>query len=949
MSLIEFKNGVKDPIFFIELAYDGIMKGDIVSREDILPLIEYSKFKEIKFGWRLFELLTKNADNCKSEMYLKTINKLGSYFKLFPMNHKYLKRSFSGMVANMILGRGKTNFIIRDKEELSIFLSDFEKFGFNYSIIDIFQALFDKRKIRDNLLPKRLFELMNSFIDFENDVNLLFAIDVEPAIIMVLLAEKFLQNTDFRFLNKCEFRLMSDCLQMAKKTSKSDFNSLRKRCSLFLKGILMSLSYDEKTIAFTFSNFFYDSGLMYYRMKKYNLAIICYDYAREFFKILNNERFYLFSEAYYYRYLSLLYSKENRFEEQEFALLQTVLAYEKLISIDEDKFSKVYYRYLLEYIELRILNSLYNLDFDNCIDMIDLFMEKKINFQYYLRSETLNAYINKFTAIRFEIKGKQFFNNGNLVESIRFLELSNENYQKANENRYIASDVSQLLKYYQSINFDLLGEYKNALNKMKELWSDRQSFDDVSKEYQRFYFHLESKILFMEGRFEESKKMIDQIHRNYQSEGYYDEISEKSDKLLKLINIANNYVKISNNIDQYILNFNEGKQPFPYTIRTPNWNYELPIRFISSDYLKLNIKDDFLKHLIRNYEKELNIRFPLDNDTFYPIYENIIIHQLKEHSPTRELIKNMYFDGQSEPLVLSNDGSIIDGNRRLAAFKLSKCFLEEKNTIPLNFRKIKIVKISDELPDSEITLLKIQLNHKPALKVIDKTAMTIDRLVKIKELKEKGFSISDISENLDINTKTILFYLSIYDLIVEFLKREDFEDDLFLIEKYKLLDHFSYLCKELSNLGEQLGYEGTQLADLRRRLKKLTYIWLRNNIDGEMIANNNILKYRNIKKLKFLLIKPNIIKIIDKIINGEISNKTRIHSILDGYVSHIDIREERRSSSQHAKMVYDRIRIIKHKIFSNDIKSEEKKRFIEYIEKSYSELGSLLDFISTKS
>ncbi|GAG85733.1 unnamed protein product, partial [marine sediment metagenome] len=179
---------------YIEKMYNLIINNKELNDEAIRLIIRESNLDKKTFGWRLFEHITKNAKNYQSVLYRDSINSLKTFFKLFPGNKEALKYTYKRMFANMVLGLGRSGFIIRTKNELERVLADFKQLGFSCSKYEVFKAIYNKLLKKKGIISHYHFEKLSYFLDFEDDLESLLSEDIEEILVIATLAEKYKDN-----------------------------------------------------------------------------------------------------------------------------------------------------------------------------------------------------------------------------------------------------------------------------------------------------------------------------------------------------------------------------------------------------------------------------------------------------------------------------------------------------------------------------------------------------------------------------------------------------------------------------------------------------------------------------------------------------------------------------------------------------------------------------------
>ncbi len=373
-----------------------------------------------------------------------------------------------------------------------------------------------------------------------------------------------------------------------------------------------------------------------------------------------------------------------------------------------------------------------------------------------------------------------------------------------------------------------------------------------------------------------------------------------------------------------------------------NKDFDLPIYTIDPDFLKFDIKDQNFHHLIAECESEIGLKLPHNQIDFYPIFELFILNKLTTNQDTLEYIKLYKKDGQKDPIILSFNNSLIDGNKRLAAIKLANIIQKTKFKNEENGKfLVKIIVLPNTLYKKEILELKTKINFQADLGI--NKDLNIKKLKALQNLYSMDFEVEKIQDMLGIDIKKISFYQSILNLIEEFLIELDSEGDYYLIERFGIFHHFEVLNKELINLGANLGKKGSEIINLKDSLKNLVYIWLKISIEENITNGKKIFKSGLIRKLKYAFVHPERYKLIRKILENEITNNRYINSIIKGIIININITEEKRTWLEHIKMLEKRVKYIKYKLDHISLLDNEKEILINTLSLTQKSILELIE------
>ncbi|KKL65280.1 hypothetical protein LCGC14_2156550 [marine sediment metagenome] len=293
--------------------YEIMMKNDGIDEEELNLLTDKTTYEKNIFGWYLFEIITKSAKHPKSVIYKKSIGLIEKLFQLFPENREAFKSSYKRMFANMVLGLGSSEFNIRTKFELDCVLDDFGNIGFPCTKSEVFDIIFDKLLKKEHIISHFHFETLSYFLDLEKDIESLISIGIKDLFIIGLLAEKYLKNKFFRFKIKKDNQLLNNYIDQARQIRNEDFDALNKKIELYKNALFFAMANEDGVIQFCFSKYFIISAQLYYRQNNMIFALICYDFAKIFFKLRGKKYEQISSKAYYYECLAHFYKNEKQY------------------------------------------------------------------------------------------------------------------------------------------------------------------------------------------------------------------------------------------------------------------------------------------------------------------------------------------------------------------------------------------------------------------------------------------------------------------------------------------------------------------------------------------------------------------------------------------------------------------------------------------------------------
>ncbi len=165
--------------------------------------------------------------------------------------------------------------------------------------------------------------------------------------------------------------------------------------------------------------------------------------------------------------------------------------------------------------------------------------------------------------------------------------------------------------------------------------------------------------------------------------------------------------------------------------------YKIPL-----EYLVPNVLNDRIAWKIREFEAENNRKLSFENEIdIQYVYKLIEEEHINENDKT---LKDIALKGQQEHGVITNDGIIIDGNRRATLIRL--LFTGKAKDFHKNveeFRYFETIVLTDDISPEEIMALETSLQIGEDVKV-DYNPINI--YIKIDNLIKAGYNISQISQ-----------------------------------------------------------------------------------------------------------------------------------------------------------------------------------------------------------
>ena len=203
----------------------------------------------------------------------------------------------------------------------------------------------------------------------------------------------------------------------------------------------------------------------------------------------------------------------------------------------------------------------------------------------------------------------------------------------------------------------------------------------------------------------------------------------------------------------------------------------------------------------------------------------------------KQTLKDIAKNGQNVHGVITKDGRVIDGNRRLSI--LRKLFYdtpkEFENTNKMQYKYFEAIVLSDDISDKEMVILETQLQMGEDEKV-DYNA--IEKYLKINKLAENGVDYKDIYGMIKSikNVKDAQRMHRVYKLMSEYLSYIEAENKFSLIKRFE--DHFINLEKvlydiELKKYNSDWNPKITDSTDL----KMIAFDYIREGHEGKDFRN----------------------------------------------------------------------------------------------------------------
>lgn len=278
-------------------------------------------------------------------------------------------------------------------------------------------------------------------------------------------------------------------------------------------------------------------------------------------------------------------------------------------------------------------------------------------------------------------------------------------------------------------------------------------------------------------------------------------------------------------IKQYIANNKPVKtgEKLPIRLGETFDVYRIPI-----DYLAPNVLNDRIAWKIREFEAENNRKLSVENkDDVDKVYKLIEEEHVNENDNT---LKDIAIKGQQHHGVITNDGIIIDGNRRATLIKMlfnGRAKDYHKNIE--EFRYFETIVLTEDVTSEEIMALETSLQIGEDIKV---KYNPINIYIKIDNLLKAGYNTSQIAQYMGEDESKIKAKTSVFELMNVYL------DTIGKHEHFTLLDGLedqfiktTALFKKLDNRTYNADWEYSDI-DITN-FKSVTFDYIRNKYEGK--------------------------------------------------------------------------------------------------------------------
>ena len=251
--------------------------------------------------------------------------------------------------------------------------------------------------------------------------------------------------------------------------------------------------------------------------------------------------------------------------------------------------------------------------------------------------------------------------------------------------------------------------------------------------------------------------------------------------------------------------------------------YRIPI-----EYLVPNVLNDRIAWKIREFEAENGRKLSVENqaDVDY-VYKLIEEEHVTENERT---IKDLALKGQQQHGVITNDGIIIDGNRRATLIRqLFNGKARDFNVDVEKFRYFETIVLDEDIPPHEIMALETSLQIGEDVKV---KYNAINIYIKIDNLIRAGYNVAQIAQYMNEEESKIKQKISTFELMNVYLDTIGKPEHFTLLEG--LEDQFiktNIIFKKLDDKTYPADWDYTDI-DVAN-FKTVAFDYIRNKYEGK--------------------------------------------------------------------------------------------------------------------
>jgi len=350
---------------------------------------------------------------------------------------------------------------------------------------------------------------------------------------------------------------------------------------------------------------------------------------------------------------------------------------------------------------------------------------------------------------------------------------------------------------------------------------------------------------------------------------------------------------------------------------------DLEVFRIRLNLLTYNFDNLRVEYQIRARERQLGYKLDFEDPNHRSIYSELFEDSLRGKK-ANNLKKDILNRLQREPGIISYGGVILDGNRRYMVLKdLLKDESGKPEGTPDKYRYLDVVRLPKDLPKQ--SMLEIQARNQMA-DDFKEDYNPMNQLLAIRKFKDSGFNNNKISSLLNLKVKEIEYREQQLDLIDEFLEMNNQDFKYELIQQFEIIDHFTELRKTLQGHAKYSGLEGKELKNRLSLIKKITFKWLKNNIDPRLKKGKETLGSREIiRGIKVIVNSDEYKDTIEEALKqgDDLEGKQKMHRLLYTAVrSSQDLVSEKMLFTL-AKRVESNLNKIKNGIESNEYEYDE--------------------------
>ncbi len=251
--------------------------------------------------------------------------------------------------------------------------------------------------------------------------------------------------------------------------------------------------------------------------------------------------------------------------------------------------------------------------------------------------------------------------------------------------------------------------------------------------------------------------------------------------------------------------------------------YRVPLELLAP-----NVRNDRIASQVRQYEAEQNRKLNVDDQKDVTFVINLI--EKESPSENNRTIKSLKENGQQVDAIITNDGIVIDGNRRFTL--LRKLFLGDYKNEKYNmeeFRFINAIILDEDIKDNEILALETQIQIGEVTKV-DYNPINI--YIKIDNLIKANYNHSQIAGYMNIEKSVVEEKIAIFKEMNEYLDHIGKKNHFTLL--FGLEDQFISAKKVFRKIENKTynvdwDYDDDDITDF----KSVCYDYLRSKFEGK--------------------------------------------------------------------------------------------------------------------